>query len=381
LKSAVSSKIVAIILALLVGGFAFWWYFNPYPAVGAIVAVLSAFLVYFALTTHRLERYRRFFSFGLFVFILIVFVAIIGTNFDYLRAFGIEHLRYIQYYYPTESPGGMNIPCNRMLPQLFLGRIAYMSGPEVWQGLLPITLNQLLFAFIPFFAIALFFGRGFCSWGCPFGGLNETMADGKKERWSLNFLKKETTATNGLRFSGLKPWVKDIKYGVLAAVILLSIVFVFPAVCALCPILWFSNLFAFWLAIALVAIFAVVLPFMNRRRWWCQICPLGAILAILQPVSFFRVRIDKNKCTKCLKCAKECRMYAFTPQTIEGKGTPDADCIRCNRCAEVCPTQAIDTYWFGTSKRAKGVFVLLSIVTVIGWLIWFVAIVADKLIS
>jgi ferredoxin-type protein NapH len=380
LKPAVSSKIIAVILALLVGGFTLWWYFNPYPWVGVIMAVLGVVFIYFVLTTRRLERFRRFFSFSLFVFILIAFVAIVGTNFTYLRNFSSEHLQYIQYYYPTESPGGMNIPCNRLIPQLFLGRLAYMSGPEVWQGLLPITLNQLLFAFIPFIAIALFFGRGFCSWGCPFGGLNEILADGKKEKWPLNFLRKETTISGGLRFAGLKPWVKDVKYAFLAAIILLSISLAFPVVCIFCPILWFSALPAFWLTMILLVVFAVVLPLMNCRRWWCQICPLGALLSLLNKISFFRVKINKDKCIKCLKCARECRMYALTPKGIETNGEPDADCIRCNHCAEVCPTEAIDTYWFGTTKRAKGALVLLSIVTVIVWLIWFVTIMADKLI-
>jgi polyferredoxin len=344
------------------------------------MAVLSGIFIYFVITTHRLESYRRAFSFGLFVFVLIAFVAIIGTNFSYIRNFATEHLQYIQYYYPHGSPGGITIPCNRVIPLLFLGQAAYMPDQKVWLAIMPTSLNDLLIAFIPFIAIGIFFGRSFCAWICPFGGLNEALAIGKKERWPLNFLRNETATTGGLRFAGLKPWVKDVKYAVLAAVILLSIFLVFPAVCVLCPIFWFSSLPVLWLVMGLVAVFAITLPLMTRRRWWCQICPFGALLSLLDKVSFFRVRINKSKCTRCLKCARECRMFSLTPQAIEIKGVPDADCIRCNHCAEVCPTEAIDTYWFGTSKRAEGIFIPLAIVTVLGWLVWFVLIMASKLI-
>jgi polyferredoxin len=119
---------------------------------------------------------------------------------------------------------------------------------------------------------------------------------------------------------------------------------------------------------------------MTKRRWWCHICPIGAVFSLLNKVSFFRVRIDKKKCTKCLDCVQECRMYALTPDAVEGKGVPDADCIRCGRCIEACPEEAIDMYWFGTSRKARSLFISLAIIAVLAWYIWFVVIVVDKLI-
>jgi Fe-S-cluster-containing hydrogenase component 2 len=73
-------------------------------------------------------------------------------------------------------------------------------------------------------------------------------------------------------------------------------------------------------------------------------------------------------------------MFALTAQAIEGKGTPDADCIRCHQCAEVCPTGAIDTYWVNTSKKAQGILVPLSIIVVLVWISWVVRIMVDKII-
>jgi polyferredoxin len=44
----------------------------------------------------------------------------------------------------------------------------------------------------------------------------------------------------------------------------------------------------------------LILPFMSKKRWWCQICPLGAFLALFEKISLFRVRIDQNKCDRCM---------------------------------------------------------------------------------
>jgi polyferredoxin len=342
------------------------------------MALLSGLFTYLVIATHHQERYRRAFSIGVFCFTFVAFLAIIGTDFSYTHNFATQHLNYIQYYYPFESFGGISFPCNRLISQLFIGQVEYTPGRELWMGILPTTAGKLLIAFVSFIAIGIFFGRSFCAWICPFGGLNEALSSSKKERWTLDILRVEKVASSGQRFHNLKSWVKDTKYALLAAVILMSIPLAFPVACALCPLLWFSSWPVFWVVMLLVAGFAIVLPFLNRRRWWCQICPFGALLSLLDKVSFFRVRINQNNCIKCLKCAHECSMFALTPKGIEGKGTPDADCIRCHRCAEVCPTQAIDLYWFNTSRKAQGVLIPLSIIVVLVWLSWFVLIMVDK---
>ena len=150
---------------------------------------------------------------------------------------------------------------------------------------------------------------------------------------------------------------------------------------ARCPVLWLSAMPVFWTVIGLIAVFAVVLPFMTKRRWWCHICPMGAIYSLLNKISLFRVRIDKKKCIKCLDCVQECRMFALTPEAVQGKGAPDADCIRCGRCIETCSEDAVDIYWLGTQRKARSVFITLAIVAVLAWYAWFLVILADKAAS
>ena len=241
--------------------------------------------------------------------------------------------------------------------------------------------KEMMLVLVPFFVTGLIFGRGFCGWICPFGGLNEAMVTGKKERWQLNFLKKKAATTSGFRYAGLKEWVKDAKYGILLALVLLSIFLAFPILCIFCPALWLAVMPIFWTIIAVIVVFAIILPFMTKRRWWCHICPMGAAYSLLNKISFFRIRIDKNKCIKCLDCVQECRMFALTPDDVEGKGTPDANCIRCGRCIEVCPEEAIDMYLLGTKIKVRGLFISLAIIAVLGWYIWFLVTILDKFIG
>ncbi len=166
---------------------------------------------------------------------------------------------------------------------------------------------------VPFVLTGIIFGRGFCGWICPFGGLVEAFVTGRKERWKLNLFKKYTSTKEGFRYEVLKEWVKDTKYGLLLGIILLSIFFAFPLVCIFCPVLWLESLTIFGVIMATLFVFAVVLPFMTKRRWWCHICPMGAIFSLINKISFFRVKLVKSKCIKCNDCVQECRMYAMTP--------------------------------------------------------------------
>jgi polyferredoxin len=382
MKPAASSKKLAIVMALVVGGFALWWYFKPFLWLGIILAVLSGIFTYFLLTTKRMERFRLFFFIGLFVVILVTFSVIIEIwNPDFILNWAPQHLSWMKYYSSGEAPGTLSFPCNRMVSQVFFGQAAYLPGFWVWQTQFPTTLGAFLLVMLPFLVTGIIFGRGFCGWICPFGGLPEAMATGKRERWQLNFLKEKATTSGGFHYPKLKAWVKDARFGILLALILLSVFLAFPVVCIVCPALWLSFMPVFWIVAVLTVVFAIVLPFMTKRRWWCHICPIGATISILDNISFFRVRIDKEKCIKCMKCTQECHMFAMEPAAVEGKGAPDFDCIRCGRCIEVCPTEAIDIYWFKTPLKARSLFISLSIIAVMAWYIWFFVLIADKIIN
>ena len=381
MKLAFYSKIRAILLAIPVAGFALWWYYRPFPWFGAIMAVLSGGFTYLVVNAKRKVSFQRPLFIGLFVIFLGTILSIVYVN-NNLSAFlywASNHT--IAYYRTGESLRSTIFPCTLTISQVFLGRATYNLPTGSWMVTFPPSLHAFLLVLIPFAGTTLIFGRSICGWICPFGGLPEAMVTGKKERWPLNFLNKKVDKDQKIQFEGLKDWVKDVKYGVLLGSILFAVFLAKPAVCLLCPVLWLESIPIFWTIIGLMVIFAVALPLMTKKRWWCQICPLGALFAMLDKISFFRVRIDKKKCDRCMDCVYECRMYALTPDNLDKKGKPDEDCIRCGRCIETCPEKAVDMYFMGTPLKIRNVFISLSILAILAWYTWFAMILIGKFIK
>ena len=72
-------------------------------------------------------------------------------------------------------------------------------------------------------------------------------------------------------------------------------------------------------------------------RFFCKyLCPMGAFLAIISPVSLFKVRRDAETCIDCRKCDKACPVNLTVSESDTVK---DAECINCNECVNVCPVK------------------------------------------
>ena len=187
-------------------------------------------------------------------------------------------------------------------------------------------------------------GRFVCGWLCPFG-LTQDLLN------KIPFPKKIGT------FKGDK-LLRKLKYVIFAVfVILLPLVLVdvlgqgAPYFCKLiCPAgtleggvpLVFMNksmqsalgvLYAWKNALLFIT---VILSILIYRPFCKYICPLGAVYSVFNPVSVFRYRVDKEKCTNCGACAKACKM-----QVDPVKNANHPECIRCGACKNACPVKAI----------------------------------------
>ena len=89
-----------------------------------------------------------------------------------------------------------------------------------------------------------------------------------------------------------------------------------------------GSLFTWKFAILLAVIVLSVLLYRPFCKW---LCPLGAFYALLNRVSLFQMKVDKNKCVSCGKCARVCKM------DVDVTRTPNhAECIRCGMCIRTC---------------------------------------------
>ncbi|MDD4849169.1 MAG: 4Fe-4S binding protein [Gemmiger sp.] len=203
--------------------------------------------------------------------------------------------------------------------------------------------------------IGIMMGRFVCGWLCPFGWIQELL-------YKIPCPCKKKKVPH--KVNAVFKWVK---YLVLLLVILLPILTVdqfgltTPYFCKyICPAgtleggipLLLTNptlrraigfLFSWKMGLLIVTILAAVLIFRPFCRY---VCPLGALYSLFNLISFYHYKVDHDKCTRCGKCAKVCKMDVTVYQT------PNAlECIRCGECIKNCPTKAISGVWGAKEHR------------------------------
>ncbi|MBU0944773.1 MAG: 4Fe-4S binding protein [Proteobacteria bacterium] len=185
-------------------------------------------------------------------------------------------------------------------------------------------------------------GRITCAWLCPFGLIQELLYKipfGKKRqipyffRYGKYFMLIVFVFLFPLLLTndwGMgKPWF--CKYvcpaGTLEAGI--PMLLLQPDLRATLGILFYNKLF--WMILFLGWSVVTSRPFCKTT------CPLGAFYGILNKISFIKLELVEDNCTKCGACAKVCPMGI---QFNEVAGSPE--CIMCMRCMnEACQFAAI----------------------------------------
>ena len=203
-------------MGILVGGFTFWWYIEPFLLLGVVMGLLAGLFTFFILGTNRAERLRRTLTIGLFVLTIATLLANI-LYWSYSTFMKWAEIWNPSYYFPGEIGLGTSpYPVPLVVPEVFYRRAEFVPELGLWQFRVPTSIDEFFLLMIPFFIIFAVFGKAFCGWLCPYGGLPEAMVTGKKQgRWQVNFLRKQTDTTGGFSYAGVKVWVNrgDLKAG------------------------------------------------------------------------------------------------------------------------------------------------------------------------
>jgi ferredoxin-type protein NapH len=190
--------------------------------------------------------------------------------------------------------------------------------------------------------VMLALGRGFCSWGCFYGGWD----DGTSRILRKPVIKK------------INPAFRWASFAVLIIVAITSALVLEPTYCDwLCPfktVTEFEKVTSFTVllkTITFVSLFAalvIVLPLLTKKRIQCTtLCPMGALCSLSNKINVFEVRIDKGKCTECMLCTKVCPTMSLEKQDVE-KGKPSITCMKCGKCIDSCSKSAINYHIKGT---------------------------------
>ncbi|MGL4666319.1 MAG: quinol dehydrogenase ferredoxin subunit NapH [Saezia sp.] len=227
-------------------------------------------------------------------------------------------------------------------PFIFLQSLMTGHWPTASTVLIGVVIITLVYA--------LFGGRLYCSWVCPFNPVTDLAS------WCRRKLGIQAglTISNKLRYAVLVgvllgsfatgvliwEWVNPVSItgrGIITA----------AAEFAKADKLTYSTFsqilaFAFgagaWMLLA-VFIFDLLVV----KNGWCgHLCPMGALYAVIGYKGILHVDAKKrDACTNCMDCINVCPEPQVLPKPLFGKQKTtligSSECTRCGRCIDVCP--------------------------------------------
>ncbi len=200
-------------------------------------------------------------------------------------------------------------------------------------------------------AIGIIFGRAACGWLCPFGYMQDWMYKIKTKKIVLpkfliygKYVSLVVLAIllpyflDGHWFSRFCPWgtiLAGIPWGIWNPVNPVFNTLTIPLE---------SFGFMYWLKIGMLILFLAA--FVLIKRPFCRVfCPLGAIYAFFNRISFMKMHVNHNGCVNCGLCKKVCPVDI---RIGDDPGSPE--CIRCIECT-VCKN--IRVKWSMDNGREK----------------------------
>jgi polyferredoxin len=203
-----------------------------------------------------------------------------------------------------------------------------------------VNTSFILFIFLFFFS--LFFGRSWCGYFCPAGGLQECLmlAQNKKAKGGKLFW---------IKYFIWVPWLFTIAFLFIKAGGVKNVepLFNIPGGISIAGPSWVIIVYY-----GVVAIFTVMSLLFGKRsscHYLCWMAPfmiLGTKLSNILHLPRLRIKADASTCIGCGKCNEKCAMSLDVKSMVQNEGLKNPECILCGECIDACPKKVIRySFW------------------------------------
>jgi ferredoxin-type protein NapH len=223
--------------------------------------------------------------------------------------------------------------CHLVIPMLIIP--AALTKSIIFPGSILNGFAAISSMIVLWLVATLVLGRGFCSWGCFYGGWDDGFSRIRKR----SYIKNINLVWRWMPFAAL------LLVSLIAALTLV------PTYCDwICPfkaVTEFEKVTSVESAVKAVIFLSlflglvVVLPVLTRKRTQCSfLCPLGAVSSLSNHITPFTVKIEKDACNECFKCVTVCPLFALTKDDVRS-GNVSMFCSKCGKCVDACNMKAI----------------------------------------
>jgi ferredoxin-type protein NapH len=184
---------------------------------------------------------------------------------------------------------------------------------------------------------SIFFGRAFCGWICPSGGLQDMCMTVRKGRVKTGYFDLIKYIVVWI------PWLyiiiaMAIKAGGYTKVDPLYFTWYGISVTDI------HNFIVFLVVFGSIAIFSFIFgrrSFCHYACWMAPFMIIGTSIRNKLKLPGLRLRSDSSKCTDCMTCTKECLMSLDVNLMVKKEKMDNYECVLCGKCIDGCKEKAI----------------------------------------
>ena len=230
---------------------------------------------------------------------------------------------------------------------LFPVTLYYFSPALIIDAGLKGMINGSFIVFALLFLLSIPFGRLFCAYFCPAGGLQECA-------FAVNDKKPEQGWRNSIKYIIWTIWLSIVVFCYFNRGRIVGIDFLFETENGISV----SGIQSYIIYYGIVCLIFVPSVLFGKRvfcHYFCWMAPfmvLGTKLRRILHLPGLHIKVrEKNDCISCGKCSKICPMGVDVINAVKDGMIKDSECIQCGACIDNCPRNVL--YYGMVEKKGK----------------------------
>lgn len=212
----------------------------------------------------------------------------------------------------------------------------YFSPFLIIQGAAEGVLAGCAIVFVLMFLTSLFFGKAFCGWVCPVGGLQEGLGQAQDKRVKGGRL-------NWIKYFVWLPWLGTIVFAGISAGGIKKMDFIYQTNFGI-SVTEIHALVMYYIVLTIIVVLSLTAgrrSFCHYGYWMAPFMIIGTKIKDTLGYPSLHLVAEPGRCTSCGQCTKKCLMSLEVDKMVKKGSMLNDECILCGECADTCTRKVI----------------------------------------